>query len=96
MSRHWRQMAGLGLGWLLLAGVDAAACTACFGNPESSQTQGMNAAILTLLGVTAGVMLVAAGIVWQIALRSRLVAAPSVERETGAGFLSGTPIEGGR
>jgi len=32
------------------------ACATCFGDPESSQTHGMNMAILTLLGIT-GVVL---------------------------------------
>lgn len=48
---------------VMLNTLPAAACTACFGNPESAQTQGMNAAILTLLGVTGGVALVVAGVV---------------------------------
>ena len=47
------------------------ACTACFGDPDSSQTQGMNAAILTLLIVTFGVLLVAGGVVLQLWLRAK-------------------------
>ena len=32
------------------------ACAACYGDPGSSQTQGMNLAIFTMLGVTAVVL----------------------------------------
>jgi integral membrane sensor domain MASE1 len=32
------------------------ACATCYGDPNSSQTQGMNLAILTMLGVTAVVL----------------------------------------
>ena len=32
------------------------ACATCFGDPNSTATQGMNKAILTLLGVTGGVL----------------------------------------
>lgn len=31
-------------------------CPVCYGAPDSSSTQGMNAAILSLLGVTGGVL----------------------------------------
>lgn len=54
---------------LATAAVPAFACTACFGDPASSQTQGMNAAILTLLGTTLGVLacavFVAGRIMWR-------------------------------
>jgi hypothetical protein len=39
------------------------ACATCFGAPDSSMTQGMNMAIVTLLGVT-GVVL--GGFAWMI------------------------------
>lgn len=32
------------------------ACATCFGDPNSTATQGMNKAILTMLGVTGGVL----------------------------------------
>jgi len=32
------------------------ACATCFGAPDSSMTQGMNMAIITLLGVTGAVL----------------------------------------
>jgi hypothetical protein len=31
-------------------------CASCYGNPDSSATEGMNMAILSLLGVTGGVL----------------------------------------
>ena len=34
----------------------AKACATCFGNPSAPASQGMNCAILTLLGVTGGVL----------------------------------------
>ncbi len=34
----------------------ASSCPSCYGNPDSSATEGMNMAILSLLGVTGGVL----------------------------------------
>lgn len=34
----------------------ATACTACMGEPDAAQTEGMNAAILTMLGFTGTVL----------------------------------------
>jgi hypothetical protein len=34
----------------------AYACATCFGNPNSAATQGMNKAILSMLGITGGVL----------------------------------------
>ena len=53
------------------------ACATCFGDPNDPQTQGLNAAIFTLLGVTYGLFLAmfAAGFVmWR---RSRRAAGPA-------------------
>ena len=32
------------------------ACATCFGNPNAAATQGMNKAIITMLGITGGVL----------------------------------------
>ena len=32
------------------------ACATCFGNPNAAATQGMNKAILSMLGITGGVL----------------------------------------
>ena len=40
----------------IAASAPAGACPVCYGSPDSSSTQGMNAAILSLLGVTGGVL----------------------------------------
>ena len=32
------------------------ACATCFGDPNSAATQGMNKAIITMLGITGGVL----------------------------------------
>lgn len=49
----------------------AHACSVCFGDPESPQTAGMNAAIGTLLGVTlvvlSGVALFGSVVAWRFA-----------------------------
>ena len=34
----------------------AYACATCFGNPNAAATQGMNKAIITMLGITGGVL----------------------------------------
>ena len=49
----------------------AAACPSCFGDPDSSMTSGMNAAILILLGITG--MVLAAVSVFFLYLRKRWV-----------------------
>ena len=41
---------------LLVLPETAEACATCFGNPNAPAAQGMNWAILTLLGVTGGVL----------------------------------------
>ena len=58
MSTTLRNSArGLALATTLTTG-KASACAVCFGDPSSLQTQGVNMAMLTLLGVT-GVVQVA-------------------------------------
>lgn len=48
------------------------ACSACFGNPDSPQTQAMGMAILTLLIITAGVLASLAGFfIYLIARKSQ-------------------------
>lgn len=66
MRRHCGLIAAV-----LLYAPGVMACTACFGDPDSSQTQGMNAAIITLLLITFGVMLVAGGVVLQLMVRAQ-------------------------
>jgi hypothetical protein len=50
------------------------ACASCFGDPNDPQTHGMNAAILTLLGVTYGLFLAmfAMGfVIWRRSVKNR-------------------------
>jgi len=49
----------------------ASACSVCFGDPNDAQSHGMNMAILTLLGVTGGVLGTVAAFGAKIALRIR-------------------------
>jgi hypothetical protein len=49
----------------------ASACSVCFGDPNDAQSHGMNMAILTLLGVTGGVMTTIIAFGTTIALRIR-------------------------
>jgi p-aminobenzoyl-glutamate transporter AbgT len=59
-----------GIAWLALPGV-AAACATCFGDPQSPATQGLNNAILMLLGVV-GVVYVGIGkLFWDFRKRSK-------------------------
>lgn len=52
-----RVRTGILLVALLLLSVQAAsACPSCFGDPDSSMTSGMNAAILILLAITGTVL----------------------------------------
>ena len=49
-------------------------CPVCFGEPDSSSTQGMNAAILSLLGVTGGVLGGFASIFLRLRRRMKIIA----------------------
>ena len=59
------------LGLVLSLSPAALACATCFGDSGSTQTQGMNAAIATLLGVTLSVLFCIAFVVGRIILRVR-------------------------
>lgn len=52
------------------------ACATCFGAPDDPQTNGMNAAILTLLGVTYSLFLVMIGAALVMWRNSRRAAGP--------------------
>ncbi len=56
---------------MLIAAGTASACSVCFGDPDNAQSHGMNMAILTLLGVTGGVMGTVVAFGTTIALRIR-------------------------
>jgi len=64
-----------------LCAIDASACSTCFGDENSPQTHGMNAAIITMLGTTyflfAG-MVAMAFFLWR---KARLAAEPHAEDE---------------
>ena len=66
-----RRLAALGT----LAAVAALACAVCFGDPESPQTQGMNSAILFLMGVIGSVLAAFASMFVYWVARSRRIAA---------------------
>lgn len=59
-----------GTAWLALPRL-AAACATCYGDPQAPMTQGMNNAILMLLGVV-GVVWVGVGkVIWDFRQRSK-------------------------
>ena len=51
--RYWSMVA---VGLLLLAPDFLTACPSCFGAADAPMTEGMNMAILSLMGVTGGVL----------------------------------------
>jgi len=51
----------------------AGACPVCYGAPDSSSTQGMTAAIFSLLGVTGGVLAAFATMFLRIRRRTRAI-----------------------
>lgn len=59
---------------LLVSALPALACSVCFGDPESPQTQGMNSAILFLLGVIGSVLAAFASMFVYWVARSRRMA----------------------
>ena len=54
-----------------LAVLRAGACPVCYGAPDSASTQGMTAAIFSLLGVTGGVLAAFAAMFLRIRRRTR-------------------------
>lgn len=56
---------------LVTAAVRSAACPVCYGAPDSPSTQGMTAAIFSLLGVTGGVLAAFATMFFRIRRRIR-------------------------
>jgi hypothetical protein len=64
-------MAALAAGaWLALPRI-AAACATCFGDPQAPATQGMNNAILFLLGVVGLVYVGIGKVFWEFRKRSK-------------------------
>jgi hypothetical protein len=53
------------------AAIRAGACPVCYGAPDSASTQGMTAAIFSLLGVTGGVLAAFAAMFLRIRRRTR-------------------------
>lgn len=60
----------LSLAFVLLLAQSADACSVCFGDPESSQGQALNAAVWTLMGTTTCVLGAAAALIGTIAYRT--------------------------
>ena len=58
---------------LLVLRLDTYACPNCYGDPESAVTEGMNMAIMSLLGVTGGVLVSIAGFFLYVRRRVRLL-----------------------
>ena len=56
---------------LLFVPETADACATCFGDPNAPAAQGMNWAILTLLGVTGGVLGAVIGTIISIAKKTK-------------------------
>ena len=70
-----------------LAVLRAGACPVCYGAPDSASTQGMTAAIFSLLGVTGGVLAAFGAMFLRIRRRTRAILReaglpPSLENTT--------------
>jgi len=57
-----------------LAAAHAAACPVCYGAPDSPSAQGMTAAIISLLGVTGGVLAAFGTMFLRLRARARALA----------------------
>lgn len=60
---------GMVCAFLVLRAPETLACAVCYGDPQSPLTNGMNMAILSLLGITGGVL--AAMVVFFVFVRKR-------------------------
>ena len=70
-GRSFTGMAALAVGAGLALPRIAAACATCFGDPQAPATQGMNNAILFLLGVVGLVYVGIGKVFWEFRKRSK-------------------------
>lgn len=59
---------------LTIAAASAAACPNCYGDPNSTMAQGMNMAVVSLLGVTGGVLVAVGSFFLYLRKRARMMA----------------------
>ena len=71
MTRHFTFMTCVTAAVLVLTPSESLACPICFGDPESPVVQGSNWAVVTLLGVTGGVLSGFVGFIFHLMKRSR-------------------------
>ena len=71
-TRPLRILGALAVLWIV-AVLRAGACPVCYGAPDSASTQGMTAAIFSLLGVTGGVLAAFATMFLRIRRRTRAI-----------------------
>jgi hypothetical protein len=69
--RHRQILTALCVAILLALPHAVSACPNCYGNPDEAATQGMNFAILSLLGITSGVLVAFGAFFLQLRRRAR-------------------------
>jgi hypothetical protein len=74
MNRHHIRVLALFAFVAVAAASRAGACPVCYGAPDSPSTQGMTAAIFSLLGVTGGVLAAFATMFYRLRRRIRAMA----------------------
>lgn len=58
MNRSYRMAVLIAIAFVVTFGMqNVIACPSCYGAPDSPMTEGMNMAILSLLGITGGVLM---------------------------------------
>jgi len=75
MKRSLFRIAALLAAFTVAALGSAGACPVCYGAPDSGSTQGLTAAVFSLLGVTGGVLAVFATAFLRLRRRTRLILA---------------------
>ncbi len=75
MNRSLFRIAALLAVFTVVVLARAGACPVCYGAPDSSSTEGLTAAVFSLLGVTGGVLAAFAAMFLRIRRRTRLILA---------------------
>ena len=67
----------------------ALACATCYGDPDDPQTQGMNMAILFMIGVVGTMLSLFAAFFVHLRMRAKLVAHGNLDSQNAGPFLRG-------
>lgn len=87
MVLRWTSLAAVAVVLVVLTPTESAACPICFGfDPNSDTGPAVNWAVLSLLGVTGGVLSGFVGFIFHLIKRSRMALGQTFDQEQGERF----------